>query len=149
MNLCSLHSDGLADLELKQRSEQIMEAMTTFLPTDFETTAEILLKSLAPDGHIREKEESICPDGISGWAIMPMTHYVGLRGLNHFDLSMALFREMTKRFTSEFGIRFLIIKEPKRSLSLFKKWVKNPDEHVRRLVFRRHSSASTLGNAGD
>ncbi len=127
-------SDRLEDLELKQRSEQIMEAMISCLPDDFDSAAGVMLESLAPEKHIREKEESLCPEGISGWAIMPMTHYVGLHGLGHFDLSMDLMREMTKRFTSEFGIRFLIIAEPRRSLSLFKKWVRDPDEHVRRLV---------------
>jgi len=126
--------DGLDKLELKQRSEQITNAMIKCLPDDFQTAGKIMEKSLSSEDHNREKEEDLCSTGISGWGIMPMTHYVGLRGLKHFDLSMELFREMTKRFTSEFGIRFLIIAEPKRSLSLFKKWVKDPDEHVRRLV---------------
>lgn len=126
--------DGLDELELKQRSEQITNAMIQCLPNDYEAAGKIIRKSLASENHIQEKEESLCSSGISGWGIMPMTHYVGLRGLGHFDLSMELFREMTTRFTSEFGIRYLIIAEPKRSLSLFKKWVKDPDEHVRRLV---------------
>ncbi len=127
-------ANRLEDLELKQRSQQIMEAMIAHLPDDFQSAGGIMMESLAPENHVREKEDSICPDGISGWAIMPMTHYVGLQGLDHFDLSMELMREMTKRFTSEFGIRFLIIAEPELSLSLFKEWVKDPNEHVRRLV---------------
>ena len=28
--------------------------------------------------------------GISGWAIMPLEHYVAQQGHNHFDLSMNL-----------------------------------------------------------
>ena len=126
--------DRLADLELKQRSEQIMQALATYLPDDFESAGKIMMKSLAPEDHIREKQESLSSDGISGWAIMPMAHYVGLRGLDHFELSMDLMREMTKRFTSEFAIRYFIIAEPGRSLSTFKKWVKDPNEDVRRLV---------------
>lgn len=127
-------SDCLEDLELKQRSEQITQAMITFLPEGFDSAGRILSASLAPEGYVQAKGEDICPDGIAGWGIMPMTHYVGLQGLKHFDLSMSLLREMTKRFTSEFGIRYLIMAEPERSLLLFKKWVKDPDEHVRRLV---------------
>lgn len=127
-------SERLDDLELKQRSEQIVRAMLAFLPADFETAAGIMLESLAPESHVRKKEESICPDGISGWAIMPMTYYVGLRGTGHFDLSMRLMREMTKRFTAEFGIRLLTIAEPERSLAQFAEWVDDPSEHVRRLV---------------
>lgn len=127
-------SDGLDGLELKQRSEQITQAMATFLPADFEAAANIIRQSLAPDNYVRKKEENICREGICGWAIMPMTYYVGQYGLGHFDLAMELLREMTKRFTAEFGIRPLIIAEPGRSLSLFAKWIKDPDEHVRRLV---------------
>ncbi len=129
-----LASDGLEQLELKQRSEQIMQAMIICLPDDFAEAGRIMMEALAPENYIRIKQESICAEGISGWAIMPMTHYVGLQGQQHFEPAMELMKEMTKRFTSEFGIRFLIIAETKRSLVLFKKWVKDPNEHVRRLV---------------
>ena len=40
--------DRLADLELKQRSEQIMQALATYLPDDFESAGKIMMKSLAP-----------------------------------------------------------------------------------------------------
>ncbi|MCF6313326.1 MAG: DNA alkylation repair protein [Verrucomicrobiales bacterium] len=127
-------SDRLQDLELKQRSEQIMQAMITFLPDDFAQAGPILMQSLAPEDYVRKKQEDLCDEGITGWAIMPMTTYVGLRGVEHFDLAMELMAEMTKRFTSEFGIRHLILAEPERSLQVFEKWVKDPNEHVRRLV---------------
>ncbi len=127
-------SEGLDGLELKQRSQQITQAMAIALPADFALAADILHRSLAQETYVRKKEEHICPEGICGWAIMPMTYYVGQYGLGHFDLAMELLREMTKRFTSEFGIRPLIIAEPERCLALFAKWVNDPDEHVRRLV---------------
>ena len=38
--------------------------------------------------------------GIGGWAIMPITHYVGLRGLEHFDTSMNFSREITQRISA-------------------------------------------------
>jgi hypothetical protein len=44
----SVASKNLNDLELKQRSAQITDALTTFLPNDFEKSAAILLASLAP-----------------------------------------------------------------------------------------------------
>jgi 3-methyladenine DNA glycosylase AlkC len=65
---------------------------------------------------------------------MPMTNYVGLHGLNHFSQSMTLLKEMTQRFSSEFDIRFFLIKEPKRTLSILEKWTGDPSVHVRRLV---------------
>ena len=72
--------------------------------------------------------------GIAGWAVMPVAHYVGLYGLEHFVLSMTLLKEMTKRSSSEFGSRFFLLEEPKRTLSVLEKWTCDPSQHVRRLV---------------
>ena len=41
---------------------------------------------------------------------------------------------MTKLFTSEFAIRAFFIKDQKRTLFEFKKWLNDDSEHVRRLV---------------
>jgi 3-methyladenine DNA glycosylase AlkC len=121
---------NLHALELKERSAQITTAMVTFLPNDFEKAAAIMLASLAPD----DWDGGSKANGITGWGIMPMTHFVGLHGLEHFDLSMTLLKEMTKRFSSEFDIRFFLLKEPARTLSVLEKWARDPNPHVRRLV---------------
>ncbi len=63
-----------------------------------------------------------------------MTHYVGLHGLEHFDLSMRLLKEMTKRSSSELGIRFFLLEKPERTLSVLKSWTNDSNYHVRRLV---------------
>ena len=99
----------LDTLELKERSAQITEALTAFLPDDFQHAASIMLASLKPDGGGGISDMTLDDQGIAGWGIMPMTHYVGLHGLEHFDLSMTLFKEMTKRFSAEFGIRFFLL----------------------------------------
>jgi len=127
-------SKNLESLELKARSEQIMLAMEKYLPADFEQASEIMLASLSPayDGNIFG--EIIDDRGISGWAIMPMAHYVGLYGHDHFDQSMHLFKELTKRFSSEFGIRFFLLQEPGKTLAMLKIWTQDDDKHVRRLV---------------
>ena len=133
---------NLRALELKERSTQITEAMAAFLPRDYKKAAAIMLKSLAPedacngigDGDGDGGGEKANRPGIDGWGIMPMNHYVGLYGLEHFDLSLDLLREMTKRWTSEFGIRFFLLDDPDRTLSTLKKWIRDPSEHVRRLV---------------
>ena len=105
----------MESLELKERSAQITEAMATYLPADFEKAAAIMLASLAP-----AEETNIFADvderGIAGFLIMSMTHYVGLHGLGHFDISMNLLKEMTIRSTSEFGIRFFLLDDPERTL---------------------------------
>ena len=129
----AMATKGLEALELKERSEQITAAMFTFLPSDFERTAELMLVSLAPEDDCDVKA-NIDSRGIVGWAVMPMTHYVGLYGHEHFGLSMTLLKEMTKRFSSEFGIRFFLLKEPERTLSVLERWTRDPSLHVRRLV---------------
>ncbi len=118
--------DNLETLELKQRSAQITDALTAFLPGDFEQAGTIMLDSLA------QNDDS--EDGIKGWAIMPMADYAGLYGQEHFDISMTLFKEMTKRFSAEFGIRHFLINQSERTLAVLKTWADDPSHHVRRLI---------------
>lgn len=126
----------LETLELKERSAQITEAMVTYLPKDFTHAGNILLASLAPapdscaDTDDSHTEES----GIAGWAIMPMADYVGKYGIDHHAFSMTLLKAMTRRFTSEFGIRFLLLAAPEKTLSILESWITDDDKHVRRLI---------------
>lgn len=110
---------NLESLELKERSSQITKALEEYLPKDFNEAGDVLLKSLEED---------------TGWAIMPMTDYVGLNGHKHFTLSMTLLKEMTKLFSSEFAIRYFLIKSPSKTLKVLNKWAKDKDYHVRRLA---------------
>ncbi len=129
----AMATDNLEALELKQRSTQITKALRAFMPRDFEKTANIMLKSLAPEeGYDISTNHSDA--GIVGWAIMPMVDYVGLYGLDNFDVSMNLFKQLTKRSSSEFGIRYFIIEKPKETLDVLKTWLENPNQHVRRLI---------------
>jgi len=130
----STANNNLDALELKQRSDQITGAMATYLPADFEKAATIMLASLAPEDEHDFRRRQAGPRGLSGWAVMPMANYVGIYGSEFFDLSMHLFKEMTKRSSSEFGIRFLLLEEPERALSVLREWTSDPNKHVRRLV---------------
>jgi 3-methyladenine DNA glycosylase AlkC len=127
-------SKNLDSLELKERSLQITGALAAFLPADFEQAANIMLASLAPAEATDKESVESNSRGNGGWAIMPMTHYVGLYGLHDFDLSMKLLKEMTKRFSSEFDIRFFLMNEQERTLSVLETWTRDPSHHVRRLV---------------
>lgn len=124
----------LNTLELKARSNQITEAMRLYLPEAFPDAAEILLHSLAEDQACAISEMAISEKGIAGWAITPMADYVGLYGQQHFDLSMSLLKEMTKRASSEFGIRYLIEADQQRALNHLNDWAQDSNYHVRRLV---------------
>ncbi|MFT5259145.1 MAG: 3-methyladenine DNA glycosylase AlkC [Cryomorphaceae bacterium] len=127
-------SKNLDTLELKQRSAQISDALTTFLPSDYEKSATILLASLAPAEDCDAFNSTVYDNGLAGWAIMPLTHYVSRHGLNHFDLSMMLLKEMTKRSSSEFDIRTFLLDSPQRTLSVLQEWTQDPNQHVRRLA---------------
>jgi 3-methyladenine DNA glycosylase AlkC len=131
---CDTASEGLHALELKQRSEQIMHAMVKYLPNDFAKAGGIILASLSPAREGDIFGISTDKQGIAGWAIMPITHYIGLYGQKHFDLSMTLLKECTKRFSSEFGIRFFLLKHPEKTLLTMKEWAKDANRHVRRLA---------------
>jgi 3-methyladenine DNA glycosylase AlkC len=125
-------TSDLDALELKERSAQICESMIRFLPDDFERAAKILHTSLAPEDDL--VKAVMTSKGIAGWAIMPMTHYIGLKGRDHFELGMSLLKEMTSRFTAEFGIRFFILEKPDDAIRILKIWAKDANKHVRRLV---------------
>lgn len=127
-------SKNLDSLELKERSDQIMNAMIMYLPSDFVKAGGIILASLSPSLEGDIFGVTVDDHGIAGWAIMPMAHYVGLRGHDNFDLSMTLFKALTKRFSSEFGIRFFLLESPGKTLSILKGWTNDSDRHVRRLV---------------
>lgn len=124
----------LDSLELKARTERITAMMIEYLPADFEKSGKIILASLGSPLNDEISARTADEKGIAGWAVMPLTHYVGLRGHNHFDLSMMLFKEMTKRASSEFGIRFFLLNAPEKTLSMLKTWTTDSNQHVRRLV---------------
>ncbi len=125
---------NLETLELKQRSDQITEAMFKFLPSDFALTQKIILNSLGPTLGDNISGGTTDSDGINGWAIIPITHYVGRHGFEHFPEAMQLFKALTQRSTSEFGIRHFILQDAEKTLATLQTWINDDDQHVRRLV---------------
>jgi 3-methyladenine DNA glycosylase AlkC len=123
----------LDTLELKERSAQIQAALLTYLPDDFAMAYQILKGGLGP-ARRQASEDPEAADALSGIALMPVADYVAQMGLEHFDLSMDLLREITMRSTSEFAIRRFLIEAQERTLEALREWAHDPDEHVRRLV---------------
>ena len=124
---------GLSALEMKARSNQIRDALADALPENFERSCEILLASLHPQDSI-ESGNQMDDQGIAGWAIDPMADFVAVHGQGHFDLSLSVLKEMTKRFTAEFAVRPFFVADPERALGFFQEWASDPNFHVRRLV---------------
>jgi len=127
--------DQMEKRELKDRCLQIVKAMEATFPQDFRESAAIIEKSLHPETE-REgfKDMVVTESGIQGWAIMVLQEYVGRNGLMHPELSLELLKSLTKRLTSEFGIRYFIKADPDFVLNTIRFWVTDPNEHVRRLV---------------
>ncbi len=124
---------GIESLELLQRSDQICDAMRSHLPKDYQLAINIILASLSPVS-LNQKTDSIIGPGISGWSILPINRFAGLYGLKHFDDSMRLLKEATKRFSSEFGIRYFLLHDEKACLTQLLEWASDENYHVRRLV---------------
>lgn len=127
--------DGLEDRELMARAGLITEALEAHLPQDFPRAAALLRAALHPgpvaDDWQAGPEEA---EGIRGWAIVPMGTYVARRGLDHIDLSLDLLRDFTSRLTSEFAVRPFYLADPETTLAHARRWVSDPDPHVRRLA---------------
>ena len=121
--------------ELKERCFAVVEGLEQTLPNSFPEAADIMMRSLHPDVPEDETFSGMTDgDGIRGWPIMAFQEYVGKHGLEHPMESLNLLREMTKRLTSEFGIRYFIEAHPTLTLRQLQAWVKDPSVHVRRLV---------------
>lgn len=115
-------------LTLSERNQQICKALKKYLPPNFPEAVKILLDAQTSE---LEKEEL---EGREGFIVMPQTVFVSENGMDHFDLSMHALEEMTKRFTSEFAIRYFLIEHPQKTLEQMKKWAIAENCHVRRLA---------------
>ncbi|EAV44301.1 putative DNA alkylation repair protein [Roseibium aggregatum IAM 12614] len=123
----------LEDLELKQRAGLIARHLDRYLPRDLSSRFAILQAMLHPMTEIafdRGSDER----GIRGWGMMPLGMVVAASGLDDFDASFALLKEMTKRATSEFDVRPFLAQDQERALAIMAPWVKDESVHVRRLV---------------
>lgn len=127
-------TDNIADLELKERSNQIRQALHTCLPADFRQACDILQAALHPDDDVDISNLTMDSAGIRGWATMPMSDFVGDAGLGDFDHGMDVLRALTKRGTSELAVRAFILRDQDRAMRHMLEWAQDPNYHVRRLA---------------
>ncbi|MDA4844297.1 DNA alkylation repair protein [Hoeflea poritis] len=126
--------NGLDALELKQRSNQITDALCISLPDDFRSACSILVNALHPEDDVDLSELTTDARGLRGWAIMPMADFVARKGLDDFDHGMDVLKEMTKRMSAEFAVRPFIAADAERAMRHVKRWARDPNYHVRRLA---------------
>ena len=121
---------ALEDLELKQRAQLIADHVHLALPDIPKARARVLRAML----HVANVDQQSDEHGIGGWGVFPLTMVVGQHGLDDFEGSLSLLKEMTSRFSSEFGVRYFLLADQDRALSIMLGWIDDPNRHVRRLV---------------
>ncbi len=119
---------GLEDLEMKARVALVIEALRKHLPEDVTAAIDVLVRCGA------QWDRGDSGDTMSVFAAWPVIDFVGVHGLEHFELSMEALRRLTGLFTAEFAIRGFIERDPKRVMKVLMQWTSDSDPHVRRLV---------------
>ena len=102
----------LLPLELKERVNLITLRLQIHLPKNIPQAIAILVKTI--------KNTEYNPDGLQQFEVWPLTHFIALYGLEHFDQSMNALKEMTKVFTSEFAVRPFFVKDQLQTLNFLK-----------------------------
>ena len=119
---------GLKNLELKERALHIAHAMAEHLPGQFDELTRLLIKSLGPP------LESTEGNGLAPFFYLPHSQLIATYGVSHFESGMEANYEITQRFTAEFSIRPFLIEHRSKCLKMLKRWTKDKNPHVRRLV---------------
>lgn len=132
---CRRISLKLQTLELKQRAEFIADEIHQSLPSDLTLRYQIIRGMLhtRPHANLKVSQQSD-EDGLCGWAMMCIGPIVAKHGLDDFEKSLCLLKDMTAFFSCEFDVRPFIIKDQDKALSIMANWVNNEDYHVRRLL---------------
>ena len=115
----AIFKKGWEEKELKQRIRHISENMQQGLPANYKK-AITLLKTVS--------------DNYSGLHHLIFPDFVELCGIDDFHTSINAMAHFTKNSSSEFPIRFFILKYEKQMLIQMKKWANSKNEHHRRLA---------------
>ncbi|MFK7847006.1 MAG: DNA alkylation repair protein [Rhodothermales bacterium] len=118
-------------LELKERITHMAECLHKYLPASYMSSIDILLRSLPP-----ELDPAKTDDDFGDFIFSPLALFVATYGCTaeHLDLSLKTLKEMTKRFSVEYAIRFFINAFPEETLVYLSDWSHDENYHVRRLT---------------
>ena len=130
-----LAGSGLSALELKARVMHVADALAACLPPAFEDAADVLERTLAPERSDDDLSKlAPCDQGLAGWAVWPMTDFVARYGVSHPRRALQALHALTKRNTAEYAIRPFLIAHRSMTMATLKRWVRDRNPHVRRLV---------------
>jgi 3-methyladenine DNA glycosylase AlkC len=119
---------GLGQLELKDRVRHVTAALSKHLPSDFDDAVEL---ALAAAEHWDPGDPD---DPLRGFAAWPLIDWVPEAGIAQVDTSLEALRKLTGLFTAEFAIRPFLLTETDKTLRHLRKWLRDPEPQVRRLI---------------
>lgn len=120
---------GLEELELKARARHVAAALAAHLPDPPRDRRACMAAMLHPE---TDGGGPLDGRGLRGWSVWPLTMLVAGEGLAEPAPALALLREMTMRFTSEFAVRPFLNADPAGTLATLWAWRDDPNPHVRR-----------------
>ncbi len=112
---------NLASLEMKDRAVQISEAFSNQL-------------SGTKTAKARKIKAFLMKTQLSGFILWPISIYIERHFIDDFKLGMDLLTELTKVFTSEFGVRPFLENYPLETYAYLKSKCDHKNEHVRRWI---------------
>ena len=128
--ICLEVSQSINSLTLLDRVSFISDMLYKYLPKNIEYTINIMLQSQLAE-LLNTKDNKQYGEFIS----LAYDFYIAKYACKeqYLDIAMNAFKEMTKRFSCEFSIRYFIIKYEKKVFFYLKKWIHDENVHVRRL----------------
>lgn len=124
----SLIEATIDSLEFNDRQELIARSLKECIPLSYDETIHIFDQVLGPE------LESSLGMFTEGYWLWPIGKFVEMFGAEHFEKSTAFSKELTKRFTSEYCMRPVIVAHPQRAMELLIAWSKDDNKRVRRLA---------------
>ena len=128
---CAAVVSKFPELELKARITHMSEQLKAFLPEDYLTALDILVRALPP-----QLDPTRTDDDFGDFIHAPMAEYVAMYGCSAEFLTDSLhaLHEMTRRFSVEGPIRFFINDFPDETMAFLMTCTTDDNYHVRRLA---------------
>jgi 3-methyladenine DNA glycosylase AlkC len=114
-------ADALAPLGLMARVELLTDRLVEVFPGDFDESAKVLWRALESPA-------------LTGWMTLSCGSYVARAGIDRPEVALPLLAGLTPRWSSEGPIRPFLERHPEITYAHLRRWVADPDTHVRRLV---------------
>jgi 3-methyladenine DNA glycosylase AlkC len=108
--------------------DSIATALRAHLPEYFPEAVEILIRTLGPPIPIERPMDE-------AYRETPLAYFIAHYGLEEFDVSMRALYEIGKRsYSAHVALREFLVRYPEKTLALLRKWTKDRDPQIRRLV---------------